>query len=48
MGQPKIVLADDQHPILEIVSKLVGKDFDVVATVENGERVMDAVARLDV
>jgi hypothetical protein len=47
MGYPKIVLADDQHQVLEIISKLFENDFDVIAAVEKGRTHDGCGRRLD-
>ena len=35
-AKPRIVIADDHNPILEEVSRLLKRKFEVVAAVENG------------
>ncbi|MGA8489747.1 MAG: response regulator transcription factor [Terriglobales bacterium] len=47
MGLPRILLADDHREMLEKVTQVLGHDFEVVATVENGERLIEAAKRLD-
>jgi DNA-binding NarL/FixJ family response regulator len=39
-------LADDQPEIIETVTRLLKDDFDVIAAVTNGNRVIEADARL--
>jgi DNA-binding NarL/FixJ family response regulator len=48
MGHPRIriLLADDQREILETVARLLEVEFDVVATVANGELTIEAAVRL--
>lgn len=47
MGCPRVLLADGHEKMLDVISHLLEEDFDVVATVRDGESVIDAVARLD-
>lgn len=47
MGRPRILLADDHHQILEKIARLLEGEFEVVAAVENGERLIEAALRLD-
>jgi DNA-binding NarL/FixJ family response regulator len=48
VGRPvRILLADDHRTILEMVTRLLAVDFDVVGAVENGERAVQAVANLN-
>jgi|SRR5271156_1528650 DNA-binding NarL/FixJ family response regulator len=47
MGLPRILLADDHREMLEKVSQVLARDFEVVATVENGEQLIEAANRLD-
>ena len=42
----RILLADDQREILETVARLLEDEFDVVATVANGVRAIEAAVRL--
>jgi DNA-binding NarL/FixJ family response regulator len=48
MRNPKIriLLADDQQEMLEIVARLLEDEFDVIAAVADGERVIEAAVRL--
>jgi DNA-binding NarL/FixJ family response regulator len=48
MAHPRrrILLADDQREILEAVARLLKDQFDVIAAVTNGERVIEAAVRL--
>ena len=46
MIRPRVVLADDNQSILESVSQVLVSDFDVVATVADGQAAFDAVVRL--
>lgn len=47
MGESRILLADDQKEMLETVAQLLQGEFVIVAAVENGKRVIEAVATLD-
>ena len=47
MESPRILLADDESEMLEKVAELLHGEFDVVASVENGERAIEDVARFD-
>ena len=44
--RPRVVLADDNQAILESVSQLIASDFDVIATVSDGQSVLDAIEAL--
>ena len=48
MPQPKIriLLADDQPEIVETVTRLLKDEFDIIAAVTNGNRVIEVAARL--
>jgi DNA-binding NarL/FixJ family response regulator len=43
---PRVVLADDTPAILESVNQLLASDFDVIATVSDGQAAFDAVVAL--
>jgi Response regulator receiver domain len=47
MGIPRILLADDHHEILEKVAHLLEGEFEVLAAVENGRRLVVTVLKLD-
>ncbi|MFZ5876602.1 MAG: response regulator [Nitrospirota bacterium] len=47
MTRPRIVLADDHLLVTDGMSSMLRSDFDVVATVENGRELVEAVRRLD-
>lgn len=47
MPSARVLLADDQEEMLEAVSKFLRRDYDIVAAVQNGESVLEAVSRLD-
>src|SRR5271167_2060650 len=47
MGLPRILLADDHPDMLKKVAQLLKGDFEVVAAVENGERLIEAAINLD-
>ena len=42
----RILLADDHQEMLEAVARLLEDEFDVIAAVTNGERVIEAALRL--
>jgi DNA-binding NarL/FixJ family response regulator len=42
----RILLADDQQEMLEAVARLLEDEFDVIAAVTTGERVIEAALRL--
>ncbi len=44
--KPTVVLADDHRPILTVASMLLGGEFEVVATVDDGVKALRAVAHL--
>jgi DNA-binding NarL/FixJ family response regulator len=47
VSKPRIVLADDHVLVTDGMSSLLRSDFDVVAAVENGRALIEAVQRLD-
>jgi DNA-binding NarL/FixJ family response regulator len=42
--KPRIILADDFRPMLEEVSRLLEREFEIVAAVSNGALAVEAVA----
>jgi DNA-binding NarL/FixJ family response regulator len=46
-GRIRVVLADDHAAILETVRKVLADNFEVIASVEDGQQALDAVRRLD-
>jgi|HubBroStandDraft_2_1064218.scaffolds.fasta_scaffold46204_2 DNA-binding NarL/FixJ family response regulator len=42
----RILLADDQPEMLETVTRLLKEEFNVIGTVANGKRAIEAAARL--
>jgi len=44
--RPRVVLADDNQAILKSVSRLLVSDFDVVATVSDGQAAFETVVAL--
>jgi DNA-binding NarL/FixJ family response regulator len=46
MATPRIVLADDQEEILRTVIVVLGDEFDIVGTAENGKQAVDLVTQL--
>jgi DNA-binding NarL/FixJ family response regulator len=47
MGCARILLADDQQEILERLEQILDREFEVVASVQDGKRALEAAARLD-
>jgi PAS domain S-box-containing protein len=47
VGCPTVLLADDQPGVTDMVAELLEGQFDVVGAVENGDLLLEAVARLD-
>lgn len=47
MGLIRVVLADDHPSILARVREILGRDFDIVAAVANGQEALEEVTRLD-
>jgi DNA-binding NarL/FixJ family response regulator len=47
MGIPRILLADDHHEMLEKVAHLLEGEFEVLASVENGRRLVETALNLD-
>ena len=47
VGRPRVLLADDDAGILKAISRTLATDFEVVATVTDGRKALDAVPRLD-
>lgn len=47
MGNIRVLLADDHPAMLARVRRELGREFEIVATVENGEEAVQAVSRLD-
>lgn len=47
MTRKRIVVADDQKEMLDELRRLLSDDYDVVAAVDNGEKLIEAVQRLD-
>jgi DNA-binding NarL/FixJ family response regulator len=43
--RPRVVVADDQEVILDLLERLLDNDFDVVATAADGAALVDVVAR---
>ena len=46
-NRPRVLLADDDDGILKAISRTLASDFEVVATVTDGQQALDAVRRLD-
>lgn len=47
MGKIRVLLADDHETILERVKFVLGDEFEIVATVNNGEDAVAETQRLD-
>jgi DNA-binding NarL/FixJ family response regulator len=47
MERVRALLADDQQEILKTVSRVVDGELEIVDVVQDGEQVIEAVARLD-
>ena len=45
-NKPRVVLADDQAANMALLESLLSSDFEVVATVQDGLALVDAVTRL--
>jgi DNA-binding NarL/FixJ family response regulator len=43
----RLVLADDNHTVLTGLHQELGKEFDIVETVNDGQKAIEAVRRLD-
>ena len=46
-GDVRVVVADDQQPVLDAISQVLDGEFHVVAAVQDGERVVEAANRLN-
>lgn len=46
MNRPRVLLAEDHAETAERLRKLLGADFDVIASVEDGRALVEAVALL--
>jgi DNA-binding NarL/FixJ family response regulator len=47
MAKVRLVLADDHHAMLSVVHQILAEEFDVVASVEDGEQAVDAILKLN-
>jgi DNA-binding NarL/FixJ family response regulator len=47
LGKIRVVLADDHLVMIAIVRQTLGKEFEVVAAVEDGKQAVDAVLTLN-
>ena len=45
--KPRVLLADDHEQVLGMIANLLADDFDIVATVSDGQQALDQSARLD-
>ena len=46
LGRPRILLADDHHPVLDRVVSLLQAHFDVIGTVNDGRTLVSEAQRL--
>ena len=46
MGQPRLLLADDHRETAELLSELLEPEFEVIAQVQDGLALVNAVERL--
>jgi DNA-binding NarL/FixJ family response regulator len=46
MAAPGIVLADDQEEMLRTIALVLGNEFNIIATAENGKRAVELTAKL--
>jgi DNA-binding NarL/FixJ family response regulator len=47
MASPRVVVADDMPEMLESVTQLLRRDFDIVGSAQNGEEAIEAAALLN-
>ena len=47
MGCPRILLADDNPQMRERIAELLCRDFDIVASVGDGQQAIDSTLRLE-
>jgi DNA-binding NarL/FixJ family response regulator len=47
MASPRVVVADDTPEMLESVTQLLRRDFDIVGSAQNGEEAIEAAALLN-
>ncbi len=47
MSRIRVVLADDYRPIVAKVRGILGEEFEVIGTAENGNEAVDLVLTLD-
>ena len=47
MSRIRVVLADDYQPIVAKVRGILGQEFEVIGTAENGNEAVDSVLNLD-
>lgn len=47
MGFPRILLADDHHEMLEKVAHLLQGEFEILVTVEDGQRLLEVARDLN-
>jgi DNA-binding NarL/FixJ family response regulator len=46
-GKPKVLLVDDHRGVLDTVSTLLGREFDVTAAATSGEEALESARRVD-
>lgn len=47
MSKIRVVLADDHQPMVAKVREIIGQEFEVLGTAENGNQAVDSVLNLD-
>ena len=45
--KPRILLADDSKPMLELITDLLRPEFEILGTVADGRAALDAIAQLE-
>jgi DNA-binding NarL/FixJ family response regulator len=46
LSKTRVLLADDYRPLLESVSELLGRGFEIVGEAQNGEALVEAALKL--
>jgi len=46
-GKPRVLLVDDHRGVLDTVSMLLGRDFEVAAAATSGEEALESARRVD-
>ena len=47
LAKPRVLLADDNQSIINLVSEVLGSDFEIIGTVLNGAAALEAVEQLN-